>query len=39
MFMAVEHTFFLVRESGIWKVSRIDPTPAKNGPGVVPVSQ
>lgn len=38
-FMAVEHTFFLVRESGIWKVSRIDPAPPKNGPGVVPVSQ
>jgi hypothetical protein len=36
-FMATSHTFFLVQEGGSWKISAINPPPAKGGPGVTPL--
>jgi hypothetical protein len=38
-FMSGKHTFYLVQEGGTWKISGIDPAPAKEGPGVAPFSQ
>lgn len=35
--MAAQHTFFLVREDGAWKIRGIDPPPAGHGPGVSPL--
>ncbi len=36
-FMATSHTFFLVQEGGLWKISAINPPPARGGPGVSPL--